>query len=153
MNHLQPNPGAHLPVFPEELVDRDLRGPATPTRKRLWVLTGFFMAAVFVVTVIIDRFLRDYNVTWRYTLEFSDFLGAVFAGALFHRILQYERERRSWLRQRIEVIAEINHYVRNGLQAITLSTHSTGDKIQIEAVREGMNRIQYALKEILPKLQ
>ena len=149
----QSKPDANPPGWAEDLLDRDLRVPTAPSRRQLWVLTLLFTLAVFVVTVVLDRFLQSYTVNWHFTLELSDLLGALFAGALFYRLLQYERERREWLRQRIEVIAEMNHYVRNGLQAISLSTEAPGEQRQVAAVHEGMNRIQYALKEILPKLQ
>ena len=82
----------------------------------------------------------------------SDTLAAVIAGVLVYRLLQYERDRREQLRQRLEIIAEMNHHVRNALQVISLSGYSADSEQQLEHIREGVNRIQWALKEVLPKL-
>jgi hypothetical protein len=35
---------------------------------------------------------------------------------------------------------------------ISFQTYSTADKEQLEAIHESMERIQWALKEVLPKL-
>jgi two-component sensor histidine kinase len=56
------------------------------------------------------------------------------------------------LRQRLEVIAEMNHHVRNALQVISLSTYSSADQKQLAAIKESVNRIQWALREVLPKM-
>jgi hypothetical protein len=47
------------------------------------------------------------------------------------------------------VIAEMNHHVRNALQAIALSPYAEKSK-QIELIGESAERIQWALREILP---
>jgi hypothetical protein len=39
----------------------------------------------------------------------------LIAGVLVFRLLQYERDRREQVRQRLEIIAEMNHHVRNAL--------------------------------------
>ena len=142
-----------LPVRPEELLDSQLRLPRPASRARMWLQTVLFVVAVLGVNLLLDRLLLADHVSWRFAAEADDVLTAVFAGALFYRLMKYERERRGWLRQRLEVIAEINHYVRNGLQAISLSAHSSTDQQQVRALREGINRVEYALREILPKLQ
>lgn len=143
---------APLPVPPEELLDSAHRLPLPPSRVRLWLRTLLFIAAVFVVNVLLDRLLLADHESWRFAAETDDLLTALFAGFLFYRLLVYERERRAWLRQRLEVIAEINHYVRNGLQAISLSQHSATEQQYVSALREGIGRVEYALEEILPKL-
>lgn len=144
---------APLPVRPDELLDSELRLPPPPSRARVWLRTLLFVAAVFIVNLLLDRLLLADHESWRFAAETDDLLTAIFAGLLFYRLLQYERERRAWLRQRLEVIAEINHYVRNGLQAISLSAGSTADQLHVRALHEGISRVEYALKEILPKLQ
>lgn len=56
------------------------------------------------------------------------------------------------LRQRVEVIANMNHHVRNALQVIEFTSYSNADKEQFEAVKSSVNRIQWALRELLPKI-
>lgn len=108
---------------------------------------------VFLVGTTLDYFLlADAHDSRAFVIEVSDALGGFIAGALMFRLLQYERERRERLRQKLAVIADMNHHVRNALQVISFHAYSNSDKQQIDAVRESMERIQWALKEILPKL-
>ena len=46
----------------------------------------------------------------------------------------------------------MNHHVRNALQVISFAGYSTDSEQQLEHIRQGMNRIQWALQEVLPKL-
>lgn len=108
---------------------------------------------VFLIGTTLDYFLiRDAHDSRVTVLEVSDALGGLIAGALIFRLLQYERERRERLRQKLAIIADMNHHVRNALQVISFHAYSNADKKEIEAIRESMERIQWALKEILPKL-
>ena len=108
--------------------------------------------AVFVIGMGLDIALLREHETQRVTIEISDAMGGLVAGALAYRLLLYERERRARLRQRIAVIADMNHHVRNALQVISFHAYTNADKEQFEAVKESMERIQWALQEVLPKL-
>ena len=119
------------------------------------ILLGAIIAAlvVFLIGTGVDYvLLHDEHDSRVAVIEASDALGGVIAGALVFRLLLYERERRARLRQRIAVIANMNHHVRNALQVISFHAYTTVDKEQLEAVKESMERIQWALKEVLPKL-
>jgi len=107
---------------------------------------------VCLIGVGLDMLILHEHETRRVAIEVSDTLGGLVAGVLSFRLLQYERERRARLRQKIAIIADMNHHVRNALQVISFHAYSSADKEQIEAVRESMERIQWALKEVLPKL-
>lgn len=85
------------------------------------------------------------------TIEISDAISSVVIGALSYRVFRLQQQRRNYVRQKLEVIADMNHHVRNALQVISLSTHGS-DQEQITAIRESMNRIQWALRELLPKI-
>ena len=120
---------------------------------KLMLLTGVLAAVlVFLVGAGLDWFVLHENASRTVAISVSDTLAAVIAGVLVYRLLQYERDRRAQLRQRLEIIAEMNHHVRNALQLISFSGYSTDSEQQLERIREGVNRIQWALKEILPKL-
>ena len=119
---------------------------------RIVLLSIAAALAVFFIGTGLDLLLIREHDTRLVILESSDALGGVVAGALSFRILQYERERRARLRQRIAVIADMNHHVRNALQVITFHAYNSADQEQLEAVKDSMERIQWALKEVLPKL-
>jgi hypothetical protein len=87
----------------------------------------------------------------RITVEISDAVSSIAIGLLWFQLLRMQQQRREDLRRRIEMIADMNQHVRNALQVISLSTHGR-DQQEIANIRESMNRIQWALKEVLPKI-
>lgn len=52
---------------------------------------------------------------------------------------------------RMQVIAEMNHHIRNALTPISLSAHVTDNQQLIRAISDGVDRIDWALREILPR--
>ncbi|MGH9524977.1 MAG: hypothetical protein ACRD3E_20820 [Terriglobales bacterium] len=113
------------------------------------VIAGLIM---FVIGVGMDSLVVREGETRLIAFAFSDGLAAAIAGVLVYRLLKYEQERRERLRHKLAVISDMNHHVRNALQVISFHAYSNADREQLEAVKESMERIQWALKEILPKL-
>jgi signal transduction histidine kinase len=107
---------------------------------------------VFMIAAGMDWLVLHENESRTIAISLSDSVAAVIAGVLVFRLLQYERDRRRRLRQRLEIIAEMNHHVRNALHVISLSTYSSADQKQLAAIQESVSRIQWALREILPKM-
>jgi signal transduction histidine kinase len=146
-NLSQPSPLENFPAMPRQ------SGASAFSSGRLMVVGAVLAAAlVFLVGAGMDWFVLHENESRTVAISLSDSLAAVIAGILVYRLLKYERERRAQLRQRLEIIAEMNHHVRNALQVISLSNYSADSEQQLERIREGVNRIQWALKEILPKM-
>lgn len=101
---------------------------------------------VFGVLVVTDQ------VSMRFGLEGSqrvadDAMGAVIAGAIFYL---YEQRRARLLRERLNMIALMNHHVRNALQSIAFLAFETDRKKQTDIIKESVERIDWALREILP---
>ncbi len=106
---------------------------------------------IFFVSSVADLFMFKEHEPARVTIEISDAISSVAIGFLWFQLLRMQQQRREELRRRIEMIADMNHHVRNALQVISLSTHGR-DQQEIANIRESMNRIQWALKEVLPKI-
>jgi signal transduction histidine kinase len=53
----------------------------------------------------------------------------------------------------MQVIAEMNHHIRNGLAAISLSTDAIQSQQSIRVISESVDRIEWALREVLPRSQ
>jgi 1,2-phenylacetyl-CoA epoxidase catalytic subunit len=70
--------------------------------------------------------------------------------ALVYVLSLRERQRQQYVECRLRVIAEMNHHIRNALQVITFYTHK-GQKQEVGIV-EAVERIQWALREVLPQL-
>lgn len=111
-----------------------------------------FTLLIFVVSSAADLLMLREHETARITIELSDAVSAFAIGLLSFQLVRMYQERRTKLRERVEVIAAMNHHVRNALQVISLSTHGKENKEEIAAIRESMNRIQWALRELLPKI-
>ncbi len=115
------------------------------------LLSLIFVLLIFFVSSTADLFLLHEHETPRMTIEFSDAISAIVIGILCYWLVRLHQERRQRLRHKVEVIADMNHHVRNALQVISLTSHGK-TKEEIAAIRESVGRIQWALKELLPKI-
>jgi hypothetical protein len=106
---------------------------------------------VFVVSLGADILMLREHEPARRTIEFSDAISSAVIGLLSYKLIRSYYERREHLRNRVEVISDMNHHVRNALQVISLTSHGK-DKDEITAIRDSVNRIQWALRELLPKI-
>jgi 1,2-phenylacetyl-CoA epoxidase catalytic subunit len=70
--------------------------------------------------------------------------------ALVYVLSLREWQREQYVECRLRVIAEMNHHIRNALQVITFYTRK-GQKQEVGIV-EAVERIQWALREVLPQL-
>jgi len=116
------------------------------------LLAFLFGLFVFVLVFVLDWTLLHDRDSIRRTLELSDAAAAMICGFVFLLLLRSYRQQRAMLRQRVEVIANMNHHVRNALQVIEFNSYSTADQQKLEAIKSSVNRIQWALRELLPKL-
>src|SRR6476620_3392597 len=77
----------------------------------------------------------------------DDALIGVGAGLL---VLFYERRQRQNLIRKLEVIRMMNHHVRNSLQVIDFASYAPQKEAHTEKVRDAVERIEWALREVLP---
>jgi signal transduction histidine kinase len=116
------------------------------------LLSLLFALFVFVLGFGLDWVMLHHEDSIRQTIEFSDAVSALICGFVFLLFLRLYRQQRMMLRQRVEVIANMNHHVRNALQVIEFNSYSTSDQENLGAIKSSVNRIQWALRELLPKL-
>jgi hypothetical protein len=64
-------------------------------------------------------------------------------------VFAYEQRRHQEVLRKISVIAAMNHHVRNALQSISYAPYAEQTR-QIKVIEEAVQRIQWALREILP---
>src|ERR1041384_2155775 len=85
--------------------------PAEPLSTwRMFLLAVIAALIVFVIGAALDMVILHEHDSRLTAIEVSDVLGGCIAGALTFRLLQYERERRARLRQKLIVIADMNHH-------------------------------------------
>jgi len=105
---------------------------------------------VAVSSYVLEGRLHRNGIPGRDLILLSSFLVGLVAGALVYFLSVRERQRRAYVDCRLRVIAEMNHHVRNALQVITFYSRK-GEKQEVGVV-EAVERIQWALREVLPQL-
>ena len=95
------------------------------------------------------RLHRD-GVPTRDLIVVSNLLIGLIAGTLVYVLAVRERQRQAYVECRLRVIADMNHHIRNALQVITFYS-AKGEKQEVGIV-EAVERIQWALREVLPQL-
>lgn len=144
----------------QRLVESEITEQLAPPRegrlfRSYWgiaLLSLLFAIFVFLLGSGLDWVLIHQDDSLRQTVELSDAAAALICGFVFMLFLRLYRQQRALLRQRVEVIANMNHHVRNALQVIEFNSYSTSDQQKLLAINSSVNRIQWALRELLPKL-
>jgi hypothetical protein len=77
----------------------------------------------------------------------DDLVIGIFAGLV---VFAYERHQHKLVLEKMRVISEMNHHVRNALQPILYSPFLKEEAEQIRIIQEGTRRIEWALREVLP---
>lgn len=117
-----------------------------------WILALLFTIFLFICNAAFDWFLMRRHESPFSMLEVSDGLSALVGGILFTKIVLDSRRRRRRLEQRLQTIRDMNHHIRNALEVIALTAHTSKDQENMEAIRQSVQRINWALNEILPKM-
>ena len=102
------------------------------------------------ISYLLEVRLHHQGVPSRYLILLSNLLVGLVAAALVYVLSAREQQRQAHIECRLRVIAEMNHHIRNALQVITFYTRK-GEKQEVGNV-EAVERIQWALREILPQL-
>jgi len=111
-------------------------------------LFSFFLGfGIFILGVALRTVLDKLDVGGVPALV-DDLLVGIAAGAM---VFAYERHQHKLVLARMRVIAEMNHHVRNALQPIIYSPFLKEQSEQVRIIQEGTRRIEWALREVLPR--
>ncbi|PYP91107.1 MAG: hypothetical protein DMG65_08890 [Candidatus Angelobacter sp. Gp1-AA117] len=106
-------------------------------------------ASVFIFTVTLHFIISpELDTVTKHPL--ADLLSALVIGLFAFRSYIRRRDRLQMVFSRIRTVADLNHHVRNALETITLRIYSTGDQALIKDITQATQRIDWALREILP---
>lgn len=122
--------------------------------RHIWTTMVLFGMMVFVVGLALDLFLIHQRGLRPLTAAaiLNVFFG-VLAGSLVYRLLAFEREKCDRMLERLEIVDEMNHHIRNALQVISFSTHGTSTEPELSEINNAVMRIQWAVREILPRVE
>jgi two-component sensor histidine kinase len=113
------------------------------------VLRPFAVGALVFILGLSANWLSQNALSSRWHILDDLILGAT-AGLI---VLWYERLRTRALLQRLLIIREMNHHVRNALQVVIYAASAHKDEDLAEQVRDAVRRIDWALNEVLPELK
>ncbi len=121
------------------------------SRVSLAVVSALFGLALFGLSCGLDVLWAKYNGATIVAMVSADVLVATIAALLLFTLLLARRASYRRLMRRLEIIAEMNHHIRNALETIQLTSYSSSDKQQLSRVLSAAERINWALRELLPK--
>ncbi len=115
------------------------------------ILAVAFAVGMFIccVSAVANAFLLATGHPAARILMKFDAAGGVIAILLVWRLLRWSRERNQLARERAELVIQLNHEIRNAIQAITLHEYCVGSD-DTSAVTHGVARIQRALDRYVP---
>jgi len=106
----------------------------------------------FGVTELMHYLLvPDLGRLWERLL--AEGLSAVVVALLTAGLMHHANKRREAALLRMQVIAEMNHHIRNALAAISLSTDAIQNQQSIRVISQSVDRVTWALREVLPRSQ
>ena len=117
---------------------------------RSWVSIIVVASVVSVVGVLFDRLLIREGIPRYDLMAISNLLTGIVAGGFFWQAKHLEQQRRQFIRERLHTISEMNHHIRNALQVISLYSGKQPDQTAVAALGQAVNRIEWALSEVLP---
>ncbi len=120
--------------------------------------SGLFSLIVAIVVsilgVVLDQVLVKEGLGRLDLMILSNSLTGLFAGWLFYHVAREAKASRELIRARMKTIAELNHHIRNALQVIKFlggQQRSGLDAMQLQLINDSVNRIEWALREVLPR--
>ncbi len=81
----------------------------------------------------------------------AEAFSALIVTCLVARLAQMAREQYRATIARMQVIDEMNHHIRNALAPIALAMDAIENQRLIRIISDGVDRIDWALREILPR--
>ena len=124
---------------------------ARPHSMRMPVaVAGVFAVGVFLISEVTHSLLVP-DLGRHAERMTAETVSALIVGCIAAMLFHIDRERRDAAQTRRQVIAEMNHHVRNALMPISLSV-DVDQKESVHFIVEGVERIEWALREILPRL-
>ncbi|HXO37959.1 MAG TPA: hypothetical protein VN872_04955 [Candidatus Acidoferrum sp.] len=122
-------------------MSRMLKVPSLFRRLGFSFLLGF---GLFMLGAVLEAVIHEENSGISSYLD--DLIMGVVSGLV---VFAYEQRRSREIRQKLAVISAMNHHVRNALQTISYVPYTEQAK-QMLLIQQSVNRIQWALNEILP---
>lgn len=117
---------------------------------KLALLTIGIFLFVTIAGVSFDRMLNHDGVRSIVIIATTNALTGLVVAGLFLELVRSIQNRRRMVQARLEVIADMNHHIRNALQVLTYGMAANKASKETEMMRDSIRRIEWALREVLP---
>ncbi|MFZ0284258.1 MAG: hypothetical protein WAL32_03440 [Terriglobales bacterium] len=117
-----------------------------------WLIPMAIGLACFGVTELMHRLLVP-DLGPRKERWLAEAVSAAIVGGLVAKLANVVHQRHQTMLARVQVISEMNHHIRNALMTIAASTELSQNQERMRVISESVNRIDWALREILPRKQ
>jgi len=119
-------------------------------KSKLLQFSAIFRSVGLAIALTLLGALVQHELSIHGILGIAEYFDDVVVGTVAGLMMfAYERRRSKDLQQKLAMIRAMNHHIRNSLQAISYAPH-TQPAEQVEMIREAVNRITWALTDILP---
>jgi signal transduction histidine kinase len=147
---------------PHSVTPRYMSGPAVPAVRgrsliepSSWRFVLGVALAVGIVSFLVTELMHYVLVAdlGRHPERLlAEGLSAFIVSCLIAKLANINRQQHRLTAARVQVIAEMNHHIRNALTPILLSTHLIENRQLIRVISEAVDRIDWTLREVLPGL-
>jgi hypothetical protein len=125
--------------------------PESLTKHTSLLLSWVFGLLVFTVGILLDLLLIDAGLTRSQTLIISNLITGLISGCALSLFLRDQLRRRAEEMRKIHVLEEMNHHIRNALQVVVFHCYAMGSGSS-DDLRRAVDRIQWSLTDVLPKI-
>lgn len=101
--------------------------------------------SIAAVGIVLEAFTEGHPII---AIESLDNISTAILTALL--VFAYEQKRYRAAMEKVRIIADMNHHVRNALQAIISCKVLPEQERQVKMIAESVTRIEWALRKVLP---
>jgi hypothetical protein len=112
---------------------------------RRMAISTLFGIGVAAVGIVLEAFTEGHPII---AIESLDNISTALLTALL--VFAYEQKRYRAAMEKVRIIADMNHHVRNALQAIISCKVLPEQERQVKLIAESVTRIEWALRKVLP---
>ena len=117
-----------------------------------WLIPLAVGLACFAITELMHRLLAP-DIGCQKERWLAEAVSAVVVSVLVAKLAAMVRQQHQAMLARVQIVSELNHHIRNALAAISLSADLSRNQGCIRVISESVHRIDWALREILPRKQ
>jgi hypothetical protein len=120
--------------------------------RNLWLIAGAIGVVMFLGGLGFDLALLQHQETPA-AIVLSNVLVGLLAATLVFTVLAFGRQQRRRIEERMNALIEVNHHIRNALQALAFTAAALQERKESAAINEAILRIRWALSEVLPRVE